>query len=59
MNTRDLTAVLMAERGLPWDDLRTRRTMQQRVGACLKHWANRGTLKSSPGPGQLLNWEVA
>ena len=58
MNTRDLTEVLMRERGLPWDDLKTRRTMQQRVGACLKHWEKKGTLKSSPGPGQMLNWQI-
>lgn len=59
MNTRDLTEVLMRERGLPWDDLKMRRTMQQRVGACLNHWKRRGTVTESPGPGQMLNWEIA
>ncbi len=59
MNTRDLTEVLMRERGLPWDDLVTRRVITQRVGTCLGHWVKKGALRSSPGPGQMLNWEVA
>jgi hypothetical protein len=59
MNTRDLTEVLMRERGLPWEDLKARRISQQRVGACLRHWVDKGTVKSSPGPGQLLNWAIA
>jgi hypothetical protein len=58
MNTRDLTELLMRERGLPWDDLVMRWGMMQRVSACLNHWKRvKKMLKSSPGPGQLLNWE--
>ncbi len=59
MNTRDLTEVLMRERGIPWDDLKARRTIQQRVGAALNHMKGKGVLASSPGPDQLLNWEIA
>lgn len=59
MSTQDLTRVLMRERGLPYDDLKARRTILQRVGACLNHWKRRGVVKASPGPGQMLNWEVA
>jgi hypothetical protein len=59
MNTRDLTEVLMRERGLPWDDLKTRRTIQQRAGAALNHMKGKGVLKATPGAGQLLNWEIA
>jgi len=33
LNTRDLTEVLMRERGLPLDDLKARQTMLRRVGA--------------------------
>jgi len=58
MNTRDLAEIVMRERGLPWDDLKARRTIHQRVGACLNHWKNRSVLKSTPGPGQMLNWEI-
>src|ERR1700719_3449368 len=59
MNTRELTEVLMRERGLPWDDLVMRRTMMQRAGACLNHWKRvKKMLKASPGPGQMLNWEI-
>ena len=58
MNTRDLTEVVMRERGLPWDDLKTRRVILQRVGACLNSWKRTGVVKPSPGPGQMLSWEV-
>jgi hypothetical protein len=58
MNTRDLTEVLMRERGLPWDDLRARRTIHMRVGAALNHMKRKGLLTASAGAGQMLNWEI-
>ena len=59
MNTRDVTEVVMRERGLPWNDLVMRRVILQRVGACLNSWKRKGVVKPSPGPGQMLNWELA
>ena len=59
MSTADLTRVLMQERGLPFDDLKARRVILQRVGSCLNHWKRRGVVEGSPGPGQMLNWQIA
>jgi hypothetical protein len=59
LSTMDLTRAVMGERGLPFDDLQTRRVIQQRVGACCNSWKRKGVLKASPGPGQLLNWEIS
>jgi hypothetical protein len=36
-----------------------RRTMGRRIGACLNHWwLVRGVVKSMPGSGQVLLWEL-
>lgn len=59
MSTQDLTRVLMRERGLPYDDLKARRTILRRVSSSLISWRSRGVVKSSPGPGQMNKWEVA
>jgi hypothetical protein len=58
LSTADLTRVLMAERGLPHDDLKARKTILRRVSAALINWRHRGIVKSSPGPGQMLNWNI-
>lgn len=58
LSTQDLTRILMQERGLPHDDLKTRRTMLRRVGASMNSWKHKQVVKSSPGPGQMLNWEI-
>lgn len=59
LHTQALTEILMRERGLPYDDLVARKTILRRVGACLNHWKRRGVVTASPGPGQMLNWQVA
>ena len=61
LSTRDLTLVLMRERGLKTDDAKLVRIMQQRVGSSLNHWKRRGYLKPTPAQdlkGMLL-WEIA
>lgn len=60
LSTSDLTERVMKERGLDLNDAPLRRTMGRRVGACLNHWRRvRGAVKSIPGPGQVLNWEIS
>ena len=59
MHSRELTHYVMAERGLNVADKRLVRTIQKRIGACLKHYKHRGTLKASKGPGSFLLWEIA
>jgi hypothetical protein len=59
MTCRELTEILMRERGLPIEDKKLMRTMTGRVGSMLNHWRRvRGVLKSSPGEGQTLLWEI-
>jgi hypothetical protein len=59
LSTRDLTYVMMRWRGMSTEDAKLVRLMQQRTGACLAHWRQRGVLQSSPGPKDMLLWEVA
>ena len=59
LSTSDLTERVMKERGLDLNDAPLRRTMGRRIGACLNHWRRvRGVVKSMPGPGQVLLWEL-
>jgi hypothetical protein len=59
VSTTALTERVMRERGLDLNDTQLKRTMSRRVGACLNHWRRiRGVVRSMPGPGQVLLWEV-
>jgi hypothetical protein len=61
LTTRDLTLVLMRERGLNTEYRKLVRTMHMRTGASLNHWKRRGLLKATPAQdlkGMLL-WEIA
>lgn len=58
LSTRELTYVVMDWRTMPRTDAKLVRLMQQRTGACLAHWRRRGYLKSAPGPGDMLVWEI-
>ncbi len=59
LTSRDLALRLMADRGLNTADKHTVRLMQKRIGACLKHWRNKGVLCSEPGPKLFLLWSLA
>ncbi len=59
LNTRQLTEIVMRDRGIPLDDLKAKRVMLRRVGASLNNWKRvKKILKSAPGPGQTLIWEI-
>jgi hypothetical protein len=59
ISTTSLTDEVMRQRGLDVKDARLHRLIQARVGACCNHWKRvRGVLKSIPGPGGVLLWEV-
>jgi hypothetical protein len=59
LSTTQLNERVMRERNLDTNDKRLRRTMTHRVGACLRHWKReRGVIRSMPGPGQVLLWEL-
>jgi hypothetical protein len=58
MPTPVIAARLMAERGMDGQDRRRVRDVTKRVGMALRHQEQRGTVRSQPGPGRVLLWEV-
>ena len=56
--THGLAQHVMAERGLDTADKRLMRLVGKRVGACLRHWRNKGVVRSERGPGQYQLWEI-
>lgn len=50
---------VMAERGMNTADKRLVRTVEKRVGSALRHHRNKGVIRSAPGLGDRLVWEVA
>lgn len=59
LTTEQVCQAVMVERRLDTNDKALCRTMMRRTNANLKHWAKkRGLIRSMPGPGQQLLWEV-
>jgi hypothetical protein len=59
LGTNELTEIVMKTRGLSLDDIKLCQTMVDRVRACLKHWRERGVLRSVQGPDGILVWEIS
>ena len=59
MGTPAIATLLMAERGMDGQDRKLVRNMTKRVGMALGHQEKRGTVRSQPGPGKMVLWEVA
>jgi len=59
LSTAQVCDAVMLARGLDTNDKALCRVMMRRTNANLKHWAKkRGLIRSMPGPGQQLLWEV-
>jgi hypothetical protein len=59
MSTTKVCEVIMKARGLDTDDKGLCRLMMKRTVANLKHWSKkRGLIRSMPGMGQQLVWEI-
>ncbi len=58
MTTEQLAEHVMAERSLNASDKRLLRTVSKRVGACLRHYRNKGVLRSEKVAGGRLMWAV-
>ena len=58
LTTHDLAQHVIAERELNTSDKRLVRLVGKRVGACLCHQREKGLVRSEPGPGQFMLWEV-
>ena len=56
--TQEFTMHVMAERGMNTADKRLVKTVSKRVGACLRHYRNKGMLRSSVGLGKHITWEL-
>jgi len=57
--TAKICEAVMRARGLDTDDKALCRLMMKRTVANLKHWSKkRGLIRSLPGPGQQLVWEL-
>ena len=57
--TSDLAARLMTERGMDGQDRKLVEQITKRIVSTLRHQAGKGTVRSQPGPGRGLLWEVA
>ena len=59
LSTAQVCEAVMKARNLDTDDKALCRLMMKRTVANLKHWqAKRGLIRSMPGVGQQLLWEV-
>ena len=60
LTTAQVCEAVMKARDLDTNDKALCRVMMRRTNANLKHWQKkRGLIRSMPGPGQQLLWEVA
>jgi hypothetical protein len=60
LTTAQVCEAVMKARGLDTNDKGLCRLMMRRTNANLKHWAKkRGLIRSMPGVGQQLLWEIA
>lgn len=58
LSTLHLADAVMRHRGLDTSDKALRRTMTRRVGAVLRHWKEKGALRSMTTHGQPALWEM-
>jgi hypothetical protein len=57
--TSDIAARLMTERGMDGQDRKLVERITKRIVSTLRHQGQKGTVRSQPGPGRMLLWEVA
>ncbi len=59
MPTTDVAARFMAQRGMDWQDRKLAERMTKRIVSTLRHQGQKDTVRSQPGPGRVLLWEIA
>ncbi len=57
--TPDVVVRFMAQRGMDGQDRKLVERITKRIVSTLRHQAGKGTVRSQPGPGRVLLWEVA
>jgi len=56
--TPNITARFMAQRGMDGQDRKLAERITKRIVSTLRHQAGKGTVRSQPGPGRGLLWEI-
>jgi len=59
MPTPDITARFMAQKGMDGQDRKLAERITKRIVSTLRHQGQKGTVRSQPGPGRVLLWEIA
>jgi len=59
MPTPDITARFMAQKGMDGQDRKLAERITKRIVSTLRHQRQKGTVRSQPGPGRVLLWEIA
>ncbi len=57
--TSDIAARFMAKRGMDGQDRKLVERITKRIVSTLRHQGQKGTVRSQPGPGRMLLWDVA
>ncbi len=58
LTPNEVTEAFMRERNLAIDNPALFRTISKRIGACQRHWKERGFVRSMPGPRQTHMWQL-
>ncbi len=58
MTSRDLAVEMLITRALDKSDTRLLRVMTKRIGVALRTQRENGLVRSEPGPGTMVLWEV-
>lgn len=57
--TPDIAARFMAQRDMDGQDRKLAERITKRIVSALRHQGQKGTVRSQPGPGRVLLWEIA
>jgi len=59
MPTTDVAARFMVQKGMDGQDRKLAERIMKRIVSTLRHQGKKGTVRSQPGPGRVLLWEIA
>ena len=54
----DITARFMEQKGMNGQDRKLAERITKRIVSTLRHQGQKGTVRSQPGPGRVLLWEI-
>lgn len=58
LTSRDIALEMLVTRALDPEDAKLLRLMAKRVGVALRYQREQGRVRSQPGPGQFMLWEI-